>query len=467
MSDSPTPIRQLLSRGAFARLWWAGLVSSMGDWVTIFASLAVADGIAGGTGTVTLIVSRIVPGLLFGAVVGVIADRVDRKKVLLLSDLGRGAIVPLLALVNDLPTLVLINLVLEFLSLLGQSPRAAVIPRVVKPTDIVTANSLSMGAAYGTIPLGAGLGFVLAALPAVTLPDLIPEANADVAFAFLLDALTFFVSAVIVTTLPKLPIDRSDSSDDSSGRLRNSLNDIREGTSFLWRQRTVRRVIVGMATGLFGGGTVIVIGLPFVNDVLGADTRGFFAIVAALGFGAAVGVLLVSLYSDRIESRDVIFAGSLIATGVGLTASALTTTVAGASGWLMVMGLGAGSGYVMGLTQLHERVEDEMRGRTFAALFTFMRIGLFVSMMVAVPLAGFLSTIALSPPFDVPERVVLFLGGVIIILAGLGTAWSVRSLLGDPDISQRARRALDDASWASGKRVAETRDSHEHTEESK
>lgn len=444
-ASSPT---KLLRRGVFARLWWAGLVSSTGDWVTIFASLAVADSIAGGTGTVTLIVSRILPGLFFGAVVGVIADRVDRKKILLLSDLGRAAVVPALMFVSDLPTLVLVNLVLEFLSLLGQSPRAAVIPRIVGPADIVTANSLSMGAAYGTIPVGAGLGFILAALPAITFGTLIPEANAELAPAFLFDSVTFLLSGVIVATLPKLPIDRSDL-DNDRGRFRDSLTDLRTGVSFLWRNRAVRRVIIGMSTGLFGGGTVIVIGLPFVTEVLGADSRGFFAIVAALGLGAAIGVFLVSAYAPR-DRRSAVFAGSLIATGVGLTAAALTDTVAGASGWLIVMGLGAGSSYVMGLTQLHEQVEDEMRGRVFAALFTLMRIGLFFSMMVAVPLRGFITALALGPPLDGPNRVVLFLGGNIIVLAGLGAAWSARASLTRPELSAQARDALGEASFASG-----------------
>ena len=448
MSEVSLTPSKLLRSGPFARLWWAGLVSSTGDWVTIFASLAVADSIAGGTGTVTLIVSRILPGLFFGAVVGVIADRVDRKKILLLSDVGRAVIVPALMFVSDLPTLVLINLVLEFLSLLGQSPRAAVIPRVVGPADIVTANSLSMGAAYGTIPVGAGLGFILAALPELSFGGLIPEANADVAPAFLFDSVTFLLSAVIVATLPKLPIDRSATSGDD-GRFRESLRDLKVGLAFLWQKRPVRRVIIGMSTGLFGGGTVIVLGLPFVTEVLGADSRGFFAIVAALGLGAAAGVFLVSAYAPR-DRRSAVFAGSLITTGVGLTAAALTDTVAGAAGWLIVMGLGAGSGYVMGLTELHEQVDDEMRGRVFAALFTLMRIGLFFSMMVAVPVRGFIAALQLGPPFDGPNRVVLFLGGMIIILAGLGAAWSARTFLVRPGLSAQARDALGEASWASG-----------------
>ena len=62
------------------------------------------------------------------------------------------------------------------------------------------------------------------------------------------------------------------------------------------------------------------------------------------------------------------------------------------------MGLGAGAAYVMGLTHLHEHVEDEMRGRVFATLFGMMRIGLFVSMALAVPLAGALKRFGDRPP---------------------------------------------------------------------
>ncbi|NNK92409.1 MAG: hypothetical protein HKO87_08245, partial [Acidimicrobiia bacterium] len=193
MSPPETSAFGLIRSGSFARLWWAGAIGSAGDWITIFATLAVASEIGGGTGTLVALLSRILPGLLFGAAAGVFADRIDRKKLIVIADVGRAALVPFLAFAGDLWTIVLINLGLELLAVLGQTPRAAVIPAIVHPRNIVTANSLTMGAAYGTIPLGAMFNFVIGFLPAVTLFGLVPAANASIALAFFLDSLTFLL----------------------------------------------------------------------------------------------------------------------------------------------------------------------------------------------------------------------------------------------------------------------------------
>ena len=422
----------LIRRGSFARFWWAGLIGSIGDWITIFATLAVADRIAGGPGTLVAIISRVLPGLLFGALAGAVADRVDRKRLIFIADLGRGLLVPLLAFATDLWVLVAINFVLEFLSILGQSPRAAVVPRLVKGADIVVANSLMMGAAYGTIPVGAAFNWALDAAPALTLGGFIPAANADFALAFFVDSLTFFGSALLILSLPTLTTVLGKRRDGKRSAIRSTFSDVVVGVKFLWTNRSVRRVIVGMTTALFGGGTVIVLGIEFVEKVLSADTEGFFAVVTALGAGAAVGIFVVSLYADRLTQRDAVFGLAMALAGVGLTASSVTSTVAGASAWLFVMGLGAGAAYVMGLSHLHEQVGDEMRGRVFAALFALMRIGLFVSMGIAVPLAGALDRAGLPGFLSQPTRTVLAAGGITILLAGLGTLWSIRDTFGAP-----------------------------------
>jgi len=195
----------------------------------------------------------------------------------------------------------------------------------------------------------------------------------------------------------------------------------------------VRRVIFAMTTALFGGGTVIIIGKPFVEDVLLADETGFFGIVTALGAGAAIGIATVSAYSSRLLRRDLVFAASVTVTGASLSLAATVGTVAGAAAWIFLMGLGAGAAYVMGLTHLHEEVEDEMRGRVFATLFGLMRIGLFVSMAVAVPLTGALDLAGIGRLND-PNRFVLFLGGAIMLASGVALLWSLRSLFTHPKL---------------------------------
>ena len=446
--DRPRSAYSMVGRGPFARLWWASVIGSTGDWITIFATIALGDTLGGGTGVLLALISRILPGLLLGAWIGVIADRVDRRRLVFISDLGRGLVVFFLVFATSLPALVAINVALELLSLVGQPPRNAILPSLVGRENLVTANSLMLGATYGTVPLGAGFNWALSALPAISLGGLIPDVTADLALAFGVDALTFFASAALVATLPVL---KSRLADDPSrtadGERVSAVADLVEGAKFFWERRSVRRVIVGMTAALVGGGTMIVLGKSFVEDVLDADQTGFFALVTTMGVGAGIGIVTVSLYESRLVRRDLVFAIALLATGAGLTAASLTATVAGAASWMLLMGFGAGAAYVMGLTHLHEQVSDEMRGRVFATLFGLMRIGLFVSMALAPPLRAVLSGVGFGRLSD-PTRLVVFLGGAVIILSGLAMLWSLRSLFGRPKLGAEARDILARASDA-------------------
>ncbi|NND01185.1 MAG: hypothetical protein HKN91_00220, partial [Acidimicrobiia bacterium] len=288
---------------------------------------------------------------------------------------------------------------------------------------------------YGTIPVGAGFNFLLALFPALTLGALIPEATQPFALAFVVDSFTFLFSGLIIATLPALKSALAEEAEAGGQSLdaRETMQSIVEGVKYLWRDKSVRRVIFGMTAALFGGGTVIIIGKPFVEDVLLADETGFFAIVTALGVGAAIGIAAVSAYSSKLLRRDVVFAASVTITGISLSLAATVATVNGAAAWIFLMGLGAGAAYVMGLTHLHEHVEDEMRGRVFASLFGLMRIGLFVSMALAVPIAGALNVSGIGRLND-PNRLVLFLGGAIMLLSGLGLLWSLRTLFTRPKL---------------------------------
>ena len=89
-----------------------------------------------------------------------------------------------------------------------------------------------------------------------------------------------------------------------------------------------------------------------------------------------------------------------------------------------------------------------MRGRVFAMLFALMRIALFVSMLIAIPLEGVLSQFDLWPLFQPASRPVLFIGGAVIMATGLTTLWSLRHLLRRPKIGKETQDVLDAASKA-------------------
>ncbi len=449
----PRSTRSLMTKGPFARFFWAAVIGSTGDWVTVFALITLAGRIGSQEGILIALMSRILPGLLIGGLVGVITDRMDRRKLVVLADIGRAALVPFLALVDSLPTLVLITLALEFLSLLGQPPRTAMIPRLVRPENLVSANSLMLGAAYGTIPVGSMLLLILQGFPEISLGGLIPEGNESLALAFGVDALTFLASGLLVASLPKIESPLVEEAAANNVDMKSSWADFKEGMAFLAKDPSVRRVITGMTTALFGGGTIIVLGPEFVESVLRADDAGFFAIITMLGIGAVVGLVTLSLNEYRLVHLDLAFGIATAVTGVGLSAAAMAATVPGAAAWMTVMGFGAGAAYLMGLTHLHEYVGDELRGRVFAALFSLMRIGLFIAMALAVPLVDVFGWVDFWR-LDDPTRVVLFLGGVTIFLSGLTVIVTLRSLFRSPSLGRETKEIIAAANRARRSRLA-------------
>ncbi|MDJ0953413.1 MAG: MFS transporter, partial [Acidimicrobiia bacterium] len=431
---------------------WAAVIGSTGDWVTVFALITLAGRIGSQEGILIVLMSRILPGLFIGGLVGVITDRMDRRKLVVLADIGRAALVPFLAFVNSLPTLVMITLALEFMSLLGQPPRTAMIPRLVRPENLVSANSLMLGAAYGTIPVGSLLLLILQGFPEISLGGLIPAGNESLALAFGVDSLTFLASGLLVASLPRIESPLAEEAAANNVDMKSSWADFKEGLAFLAKDPSVRRVITGMTTALFGGGTIIVLGPEFVESVLRADDAGFFAIITMLGLGAVAGLVTLSLNEYRLVHLDLAFGIATAVTGVGLAAAAMAATVAGAAAWMTVMGFGAGAAYLMGLTHLHEYVDDELRGRVFAALFSLMRTGLFVAMALAVPLVDAFGWVNIWR-LDDPTRVVLFLGGVTIFLSGVTVIVTLRSLFRSPSIGRETKEIIAAANRARRSRL--------------
>jgi hypothetical protein len=138
--------------------------------------------------------------------------------------------------------------------------------------------------------------------------------------------------------------------------------------------------------------------------------------------------VLVTVFGQRIVHKDVAFSLALLVTGTGLAAGSLVQTLFGAVGWMAVMGFGTGAAYVLGFSHLHEQVVDEVRGRTFAALFSLMRSGLLLSMTVALPFSNLFDGV-IPGLLSEGSRVVLLLGGATIFFGGLATLWRIRRLL--------------------------------------
>jgi len=441
--DKPGLHVRMFGSSQFFHLWLTQVASSTGDWLGFLAIASLAARIGGqssGAAAVGVVMAaRIVPGFFLGAASGVIADRFDRKRVMVTCDLGRAAVLATLPFVDTVAGLVLASLVLECFTLLWTPAKEASVPNLVPPDHLTTANSLSLVAAYGTMPLAAGLFSLLAGFSqAVGNIDALDvfRTNQE-GLAFYVDAGTFVLSAFMISRLVLPKVERTPLTDGRRIDFGQAFRELKEGWSFIFINPVVRAVNVGLATGLIGGGMLVPLGPIFSDQVLDAGTAGFGLFIFALGCGVAVGVVLLSVFQRHIPKARV-FAASVFGAGTSLILAASMSALGPAALFVAGLGLCAGSVYVLGFTLLHESVDDELRGRIFSALYTLVRFCVLIAFAVGPFLADLLGRLSRNL-FDsqisvggmeiaIPGvRLTLWLAGLIIIGAGVLAAMSLRA----------------------------------------
>ena len=427
---------RVFGTGSFFRLWLSQVLSSLGDWIGLLAILALANTISESNAAALslVMVARMLPGFVLAPLVGALVDRLDRKRVMVVTDVGRAVLLALLPFVNNLLGLVLASFILELFALFRGPATAATVPHLVPEEHLPQANSLSLVAAFGTFPLGALVFAGLAGLAQFFNGfEYVSLDREQLALYF--DAAAFAVSALITMTLPipKAHIGES----RQRIKVTQTLRDIKEGVQFIAGHELVRGVIYGLAGGLLGGGMIIPLGPVFSNRVLHEGTSGFGLLMFALGLGAAIGVIGLVLLQKRAPLETVFWA-AIVTTGAGIVAAASFSALVAAMFVTILVGAAAGTGYVSGFTLLQRHSHDQVRGRTFAALYTLIRVCLLLALTVTPLLAGAGDELSEAlfedgaieiggQAIGLPGvRLALWLGGVITLGSGLVARREIR-----------------------------------------
>jgi dTMP kinase len=427
VGDKPGLHVRLFGTPHFFRLWLAQVVSSLGDWLGFLAITVLATRVGGGNAGAAVglvMTARIVPGFFLGPLAGVLVDRWDRKKVMVTCDLARAAVLCLLPFVDSVAGLVACSLLMEVFTMLWSPAKEASVPNLVPPDRLASANSLSLGAAYGTLPVASVLFTVLAGAQGAFDLDVL-RLGQEGTLAFYVDALTFCGSAFLIyglalgparPTVPAEPVEE----EHEVGGIRATIREFREGWSFIFGDPVVRAVNVGLATGLIGGGMVVPLGPAFADEVLGAGAGGYGALLTALGVGAVIGIVSVSVTQQRLP-RKPLFTIAVFGSSVTLGLAAATSTLGAALGFVVGFGLCAGVAYVVGYTLLHEHVDDQLRGRIFGALNVLVRLCLLIAFAVGPFLSDILHGLS-RDLFGGDRRLDLF-GGEVALPGVRLTLW--------------------------------------------
>jgi dTMP kinase len=412
----PATFRTLLRDPAFSRLYRAILVSSLGDWIGFVAVVALVTRIGGGSAGFAVsgvMLARLLPSIVFGPFAGVLVDRFDRQRLMVIADVARGIGYATLPLIPRLPWIYGMSFVIECLSLLWTPARDAMIPNLVPRRQLSNANTIALATGYGTLPLGGIVYTALAGLGEWLGGGLEYIEGNPQAIPLWANALTFAFSAYMISRLPI----RAAARRPRPGKLRagEAFADMREGVRFLKDHAFARAMTVGIVLAFTGAGAVMSVGPIFAQNTLGGGPTAWGFLVTAVGVGLALGMAVVGQIYKVVE-KDTLFPLAILGGGLSLFVLASTPNVALAAVVTVIMGATAGATWVTGYTLLHENVTDELRGRVFGSLTVLARLGLFLS------LAGFPLLAQAFQDFDVGgPRLAIWIGAVVMIVGGI---WS-------------------------------------------
>jgi MFS family permease len=364
-------------------LWWGNVVSLLGDWFNLIASAALVTELTNsGVAISYLFLVRFVPQFLFSPIAGVVADRYDRRKVMILSDLLRAVIVLGFLLIHTTGQLWLFYLltILQFmLSTVFVPARSAALANLVEQKDLVVANALDSFTWSTMFALGAFLGGVIATL----------FGNQT---AFVMDAFTFLLSALLISRIV-MPKRETPSASAQGGWL-----EFVDGIRYLWLFPLLLMISLLKAAGSFVWGGINVLEVSFANHVYplsgtllpqwlslengGTATLGL--IYVASGFGTGFGPLLMRRWLGDATRRILIgisIGFSLLTIGIlmlGFVTSLPAFLVA-----TFIRTFGTGTIWVFSAVLLQIMVPDKVKGRVFAFEFAALTLTESISVLAA------------------------------------------------------------------------------------
>lgn len=405
---------QLFRRNpALARLLAGEFISGIGDWLYLVAVLVVVYAESNSAVLLGIVgAARILPYVLLSVPAGIVADRFDRRMVLLVTDVARGILMLVLvvAVLVDAPTIAIVGLSILaacFSTFFGPAI-AALLPMLVDESDLGPANS-----AWATLD---NLAFIVGpALAGILL------ASGGLEIAFLLNAVSFAVVAVV---LWRLPVQRA------AGRVMDGHKTSAAPPPAGWRD-LVRPLagpfILDSTTSIVGGG-VGVLTVVIAVDVLNAGEAGTGYLNAATGVGGVVaGVAGGALLARRL-SVPLLLGG--VVGGVGLAWLALTGDLVTA---MLAIGIAVAGLLlldVVNTTLIQRIVPDELRGRAMGILQTTSAV-LYALGSLAMPLIA-----------DVYGVGPVLIGSAVITALGVAIALALSADEARPDALDPARSRL-------------------------
>jgi MFS family permease len=389
----------------FSLLWTAQLISTAGSALTDLAAGIFVFRLTGSALAVglTLMVTA-VPSLIVGLLAGVYVDRHDRKRILIVTCLIQAVVVGLIAVVIGIDAIALPGLYALLLLSAGirqffDPAHDSLIPEIASDEELAAANSFLSIAAFGSTAIGfAGAGIL---------------ASVDLRLAFLLDALSFVICAVLISLMGRytLPIP------DEEANVQVIVSNLRSGLRTLVSTPILRSLFLTGSIVFFSFGLWNVLLLPMSLRELHATEFEYGLQEGLTSVGFVIGSLFMARFS-RLLPEPLWIALGLVAMGVAGIGYAAATSIPIAILLVMISGFFNSPTAVARSVLFQRNTPRDMRGRVFSAFYV-MRDVIFLFGMAGAGLADIINVRIM-----IVFASVLLVGtaGLVLVAPGLGIA---------------------------------------------
>ena len=404
-ADQRRAIRALSACPGFKRLWVGQLLSQIGDQCLLIAAITLISDLSRSPLAMLIpVISMIAPQIAFGLMGGVLADRWDRKAIMIVADVLRGLIVLSVMWVGQARDLWILYLVAASLAMLGvffYPARNAAIPNLVPPDLLMTANGMVQASYIIALIVG----------PAIAGP-VVQLWGAPAAAGF--DSATFFVSAIMIATIyiPSIARQQHRAIDE---RKASVWQDMQAGLHFIRHNRPLLQTMTITAFATLGVGAIVLLAVPHLKQELEAGGLQYGFAMSMLGLGSVLGGIVVNRLSRHFLASTLV-AGLLILAGAAIVLFAYAPSYlavlfsVAVLGMCVVIARGALETIIQALTP------DYMRGRVQST------VNLLVVSSTAVAEGLFA---VLGSVFEVQK--VFLAAGALTALAGVAAAFTLRT----------------------------------------
>ena len=434
--------RRVLAIRPFRRLWGVTYLCSVADWLTILGLTSLATQLtsnytAQNFAFTGVLLSALLPGLIFAPLGGLLADRFDRRKVMFVADLFRCGFLLSVAFVGTWWWLYIANFLASASAMMWIPSKEAAVPNLLKrPDQVETANQLGLVMTYGlaTVTAGGLYAVVTRIAASVGLPAGFFGQLGVAKVIVVLIGLLYLASAVLVLTrIPELSIRKARMAAVSHEQAERATKPIKEADKpglgalikdagkYVRSTPLVRGLLIGAAGAFAAGGAVVGSAKPYSASLLAGDSAWGLLVVAVF-IGLATGMGGAPKLARRL-SHDRLFGISIVLAGLALVLVALSPHLTVSLIAVAIVGACAGAAFLTGVTIIGSQVDDAIRGRINAIYQAMMKIIVFGSVSMVPLLIGLTRprtmTVWGSPIIIDGTRPVMLGGGVLAAVVGV------------------------------------------------